>query len=95
MKKYQLLYLLLISAIVALGVKFVGGLLVAGLTALPAASARNLSKNLKSYKFLSPFFGAISAILGILIFKITNFPAGPLIVISSFFIFLISITFKK
>jgi len=41
LKKYQFLYLLSISAIVALGVKFVGGLLVAGLTALPAASAKN------------------------------------------------------
>ncbi len=95
LKKYQLLYLLSISAVVALGVKFVGGLLVAGLTALPAASARNLSKNLKTYKNLSPLFGAISAILGISIFKFTNFPAGPLIIVSSFVIFLFSTIFKK
>lgn len=95
LKNYQFLYLLSISTIVALGVKFVGGLLVAGLTALPAASARNLSKNLKTYKILSPLFGAISAILGISIFKITNFPAGPLIIISSFLIFLVSLIFKN
>lgn len=95
LRKYQFLYLLSISAIVALGVKFVGGLLVAGLTALPAASAKNLAKNLKTYKILSPLFGAISATLGILIFNVTNFPAGPLIVISSFLIFLISIVLKK
>ncbi|MGB9743454.1 MAG: metal ABC transporter permease [Minisyncoccales bacterium] len=94
-KKYQFLYLLIISIIVALGVRFVGGLLVAGLTALPVASAKNFSKNLKSYKFLSSFFGAISAILGISIFKLTNFSVGPLIIISSFIIFLISIIFKK
>lgn len=94
LKKYQFLYLLSISAIVALGVKFVGGLLVAGLTALPAASAKNLSKNLKTYKALSLFFGLISAIFGILISKITNFPPGPLIVISSFLVFLLSIIFK-
>jgi len=94
LRKYQFLYLLSISAIVALGVKFVGGLLVAGLTALPAASARNLSKNLKTYKILSPLFGAISAFFGILIFKITNFPAGPLIIISSSLIFLLSTIFK-
>ncbi len=94
LKKYQFLYLLLISATVALGVKFVGGLLVAGLTSLPAASARNLSKNLKTYKRLSILFGIVSVILGILLFQITNFPAGPLIVVASFLIFLFSIVFR-
>jgi len=95
LKKYQFLYLLSISAIVALGVKFVGGLLVAGLTALPAASARNLSKNLKTFRFLSSFLGVISAISGILFSKITGFSAGPLIVIFGFLIFLVSIFFQK
>ncbi|MBC7073810.1 metal ABC transporter permease [Candidatus Parcubacteria bacterium] len=95
LKKYQLLYLLSISAIVALGVKFVGGLLVAGLTALPAASARNLSKNLKTYKILSLLFGAISAIFGILIFKNISFPAGPSIILVSFVIFILSLFFKR
>ncbi|MFN3302020.1 MAG: metal ABC transporter permease, partial [Patescibacteria group bacterium] len=95
LKKYQFLYLLSISAIVALGVKFVGGLLVAGLTALPAASAKNLSKNLKTYKILSPFFGSISAFLGILISKIYNLSAGLLIILVSAIIFIISIIFSK
>jgi len=95
LKKYQFIYLLSISAIVALGVKFVGGLLVAGLTALPAASAKNFSKNLKTFKILSSFFGILAAIFGIFLFKTTNFPAGPLIVISGFLIFLISIFLAK
>lgn len=94
LRKYQFLYLISISAIVALGVKFVGGLLVAGLTALPAASAKNLSKNLKTYKILSPLFGGLSAVFGILIFKITGLPAGPLIILTSAFFFLISLIFK-
>ena len=95
LKKYQFLYLLSISTIVALGVKFVGGLLVAGLTALPAASAKNFSKNLKTFKILSSFFGILAVIFGISLFKITNLPAGPLIVISGFLIFLISIISKR
>jgi ABC-type Mn2+/Zn2+ transport system permease subunit len=95
LKKYQFLYILSISAIVALGVKFVGGLLVAGLTALPAASAKNLSKNLKIFKVLALFLGILSAILGILFSKMTNLPAGPLIILSSFLFFLISIFLKK
>jgi len=95
LKKYQFLYLLSISAIIALGVKFVGGLLIAGLTALPAASARNLSKNLKTFGFFSSFFGIASAVCGISLFQITNLAAGPLIVISGFLIFLISIILKN
>jgi ABC-type Mn2+/Zn2+ transport system permease subunit len=95
LKKYQFLYLLSISAIVALGVKFVGGLLVAGLTALPAATAKNLSKNQKVFKMLSFSFGILTAILGISLFKITNLPAGPLILLSGFLLFSISIVFEK
>lgn len=94
LKKYQFLYLLSISSIVALGVKFVGALLVAGLTALPSASAKNLSKNLKGYKIFSILFGIISTILGILFFSLTNFPAGPLIILFSFLFFLITLFFK-
>lgn len=94
-RKYQFLYLISISAIVALGVKFVGGLLVAGLTALPAASAKNLTKNLKNYKILASFFGIICAIFGILISKMINFPAGPLIIIFGFLIFFFSILIKR
>ncbi len=95
LRKYQFLYLFSISAIVALGVKFVGGLLVAGLTALPAASAKNLSKNLKSYKILSSFFGLISVTFGTLLFKVTSLPIGSLIIIFSLLIFLFSFFFRK
>lgn len=94
-KKYQFLYLLSLSAIVSVGVKFVGGLLVAGLTALPSATARMISRNLHDYQIFSLFFGLMSVCLGVLFFKITNLPLGSLIIISSFFIFLIFTFFKK
>ena len=98
LKKYQFLYLLSISAVVALGVKFVGGLLVAGLTALPAASARNLAKGLNEYKKLAIFFGVVSAFFGIFLSKTTGIlPAFLIIFVSAFFFFisLIIRSFKK
>ena len=94
-KKYNLLYLFAIAILVALGVKMVGGLLTAALVAIPASTSRNLSRNLFQYNFLSIFFGAFSAILGILLFKLTSFPPGPLIILVSAFFFLISLIFKK
>ncbi|MCD6284003.1 metal ABC transporter permease [bacterium] len=94
-KKYNILYLLAIAIIVALGVKMVGGLLTAALVAIPASASRNLSKNLFQYTSLATFFGAISSFLGILIFKFTALPAGPSIIIINSLIFLVSIIFKR
>ncbi len=94
-KKYNFLYLGAIAVIVALGVKMVGGLLTAALVAIPVCAARNLSKNLFQYTLLATSFGIISAFLGILIFELTGFPAGPLIILTSAFFFLISLIFKK
>ena len=54
-KKYNLVYLFSIAIIVALGVKMVGGLLTAALVAIPASSARNISRNLAHYAFGAMF----------------------------------------
>ena len=94
-KKYNFLYLGAIAIIVALGVKMVGGLLTAALVAIPVCAARNLSKNLFQHTLLATSFGITSAFLGILIFELTGFPAGPLIILTSAFFFLISLIFKK
>ncbi len=93
-KKYNLIYLLSIAVIVALGVKLVGVLLTAALVAVPAATARNLSRSMKGYYILSLFFGILAPIIGLVIFKITNLPAGVLIIISGAVLFLLSVFFK-
>lgn len=94
-KKYNLIYLGSIAIVVALGVKMVGGLLTAALVAIPASSAKNLSRDLTQYAFVSMIIGMISSSLGIIFFKITGFPAGPLIILASTSIFLISMVFKR
>jgi zinc transport system permease protein len=94
-KKYNLVYLLLIAVIVALGVKIVGGLLTAALAAIPACSARNLSQNMFQYAFGAIVIGIISSSLGLFISEFSGFPAGPLIILANAVIFLISIIFKR
>jgi zinc transport system permease protein len=94
-KKYNLLYLFSIAIIVALGVKVVGGLLTAALVAIPAATVRNLSKNLFQFSLGGTFLGVFSSFLGIILFKATGFPAGPLIILVSTSFFLISLILKK
>jgi ABC-type Mn2+/Zn2+ transport system permease subunit len=94
-KRYNLLYLLLIAVVVALGIRITGSLLVGALVIIPAATARNMSKNLKQYSFGSIVFGALSCIFGIFLSGITHYPAGVLIILCSGFFFLISLLFKK
>jgi ABC-type Mn2+/Zn2+ transport system permease subunit len=94
-KKYNLIYLMLVAIVVALGVKLVGALLTAALVAIPAATARNISNSKKTYAIYSLFFGIVSVVFGLVIFKITNLPAGILIIIASTILFLISIFIKK
>jgi len=94
-KRQNFIYLFLIALVVALGVKIVGSLLVGALVIIPAATARNLSKTLKGYCAGSIIFGALSCLLGTLLFKLTGLPAGPIIILTSTFFFLISPVFKR
>jgi len=89
--KYNLIYLILVGATVVLGVKMVGGLLTAALVAIPATTSRNFSRNLIQFKIISIIVGILSSILGIYLSNILFLPAGPLIIIVSALIFLISV----
>jgi ABC-type Mn2+/Zn2+ transport system permease subunit len=94
-RRYDFLYLILIAVMVALGVKMVGGLLTAALVAIPPSAARNVSRNLKQYTLGATAIGIGSAVLGILLSRVTGFPAGPLIILVSTGIFLLTLPFAK
>ena len=94
-KRNNLLYLFLIAVIVALGVKMVGGLLTAALVAIPPAAARNIGRNLKQYTLGAITFGIASSALGIALSQVTGLPAGPLVVLVSTAIFLLTLPFAK
>jgi len=87
----NLLYLLLVSLVVAIGIKIVGTLLVGFLVVTPAAAAKNISSNLSRYAMLSSVFGAISASSGILLSSYLSLPSGPLVVLSGIAIFLFTV----
>ncbi len=94
LKKYNFLFLLAIVVAVALGVRIIGGLMTVALIAIPAASARNISQNLKQYQYLSIIFGGLACVLGILGSVFISLPAGPLIIIISSILFILSLFFK-
>ncbi len=94
--KTNLLYLFLVSVVVAIGIKIIGTLLVGFLVIVPAIAARNLSPNMFKYTLLSAVFGVISAVSGVLLAGyFTNVPPGPLVVFSGIAIFAVTILLNR
>jgi ABC-type Mn2+/Zn2+ transport system permease subunit len=94
-KLYNLIYLSAIAVIVALGVNLVGGLMTVALVAIPAAASRNISKTMNQFGFAAVIIGIISAVIGIIISKLTGFPAGPMVILTSAVIFVITVLIIK
>lgn len=93
--KINFIFLLLVSLVVALGLKVAGTLLMGSLVIIPAAAARNVSLSMSRYIFLSCLFGAVSSLIGILATKFWPIPAGPSIVLAGGVIFMATLVFKK
>jgi len=87
--RINLLYLLIVSVIVAIGIRITGTLLVGFLVVTPAAAAKTVSSNLARYFSLSAVFGALSAFSGIMISDYLVLPPGPMVVFSGITIFVV------
>ena len=94
-KRDNLIYLLAVAVIVALGVKVAGSLLVGALVIVPAASSRLISANLKQYSFWSILFGILGAAVGIVLFKFVGWPIGPLVILANVVFFVVCFIFKR
>ena len=88
------IFLLMVSVVVALGLKVAGTLLMGSLVIIPAAAAKNLSNSLSSYSLWAMLFGALSSLIGIFISIYIGFTSGPVIVLASGAIFLITLFFR-
>jgi ABC-type Mn2+/Zn2+ transport system permease subunit len=89
--KTNLLYLFLVSLVVAIGIRIVGTLLVGFLVIVPAIAAKNLSSDMSRYSLLSMFFGVVAAFSGILLSNLLSLPPGPMVVFSGIAIFAVTI----
>lgn len=83
--------LLLASAIIAVNMEIVGGLLMFSLLSNPAIAALKLAQSLPGAFFLSAVFGIASALGGFTVAYFWNLPTGACIVLVSSLIVLISI----
>ena len=89
--KTNLLYLFLVSLVVAIGIQIVGTLLVGFLVIVPAIAARNLSTNMHRYVMLSAVFGLAAAVSGVLLAGYFGQPPGPVVVFTGITIFAVTV----
>ena len=87
---YKNLFVILIALIVTVSIKWVGMLIINSLLVLPAASAKNMIKNVRSYHFVSVIFSLFAGIVGLIISYYTGSSAGATIVLISSGIFFIT-----
>lgn len=92
---YENVFVIVVAVVVMLSIKWVGILLINSLLILPAASARNLSRNSRQYLVGSVGLSLVSAISGLLVSFYADTSAGATIVAVSTVIFFITYMISK
>ena len=95
LRRINLLFLTLVAAVVALGIKVVGTLLMGALIIISATAAKNLSRSITRYAALSTVFGLVSAPAGLMLARTYELSPGPMIILVGIGIFLLSLLAKK
>jgi zinc transport system permease protein len=83
----RLAFVLMVAAVVAIGMKIVGMLLILSLIIIPAATARRLATTPERMALLAILFGVLSVIAGLYASLYWDLPSGPLIVLTAALLF--------
>ena len=86
---------ILIAIIVMITIKWVGILLINALLILPAASSRNISRNMRQYTLYSILISLFSGIFGLILSFIFEIATGPTIVVISAIVFFVTFMFRR
>ncbi len=89
------IFVVLIAIIVMISIRWIGILLINSLLILPAASSRNVAKNMRTYHLYAIIFSLFSGILGLILSYYYNIPTGPMIVIISGIIYFATFGLKN
>lgn len=93
--RMNLIYLIMVAVVVGLGVRIVGSLLTAAIVAIPAATSKNISINMRQYAYGGLVAGGLAGIFGILVYSVFSIPAGLAVILSSSSLFILSVIFKR
>lgn len=86
-KRYEYLFAIIMAVIVTISIQWVGILIISSLLIIPAASSRNIAKNMKQYHIYSVLIALISGLAGLILSYFWGTATGATIVLitSGFF----------
>lgn len=93
-KLIEVIFMMLLTMVVAFSFKIVGVLLISALLIIPAATARQLAKGPEIAALLAGLIGCASVLTGLGASLYGDVPSGPAIVCAALTFFLISFIFK-
>lgn len=91
----QTFFTVAIAVVVTLSISSVGLLILNSLLVLPAASSRNIARNLKQYHLFSFLFALVSGLAGLILSYYLGTSAGAAISLVLALIFTVSFAFRK
>lgn len=89
-KLYDIIFAVVCSIIVVLGLRLLGSLLISSLIIFPALSAMHLTKSFKQAIILSAIISVIAFLIGLTLSYFLAIPTGATVVLTNLMIFLLS-----
>ena len=86
----RLILMLMVGLVIAIGMKFVGALIMTSLLIIPTATSRRFANTPEQMALLASALGSLSVILGLALSWHFDTPAGPSVVLSAAALFLLS-----
>ncbi|CDU09522.1 High-affinity zinc uptake system membrane protein znuB [Vibrio diabolicus] len=86
----RLVLMLMVGVVIAVGMKFVGALIMTSLLIIPAATARKVSSSPEQMALFASIIGSVAVLMGLSLSWHFDTPAGPSVVISATSLFMLS-----
>ncbi|MGL6258040.1 zinc ABC transporter permease subunit ZnuB [Vibrio sp. WXL210] len=86
----RLVLMLLVGMVIAVGMKFVGALIITSLLIIPAAAARRVSHSPEQMALVAAVIGVIAVFTGLYMSWNWDTPAGPSVVLAATAVFVVS-----
>ncbi|WP_261902979.1 zinc ABC transporter permease subunit ZnuB [Vibrio fortis] len=86
----RLVLMLMVGIVIAVGMKFVGALIMTSLLIIPAATARKFAQTPEEMAFIASGIGSLAVLGGLSLSWFYDTPAGPSVVITATAMFMLS-----
>lgn len=91
-ERANIIFMLLIAAVIAISMKIVGAMLITAMLIIPAATARRLASGPEQMAIMAAIIGILATVMGLFGSLEWDTPSGPSIVVAALVIFLITIS---